>query len=95
MDEDHSLRIAMRRLASDAALRATLGAAGQRYWDREHSLDGMIDDYRRVLAAAAARPAPRIALPRHLVTDGDRLLNDLLAEVGVPAAVWDTGVRSA
>lgn len=90
MDEDHSLRLAMRRLGSDVDLRATLGAAGQRYWDREHSVNCMIDDYRRVLAAAAARPVPRVALPRHLVTDGDRLLNDLLAEVGVAASVWNT-----
>jgi glycosyltransferase involved in cell wall biosynthesis len=88
LDEDHSLRLAMRRLASDAALRASVGAAGLRYWEREHSMPRMIEDYRRVIAAAAARPAPAVALPPHLVTSGDGLLNRLLSEVGVAADVW-------
>jgi glycosyltransferase involved in cell wall biosynthesis len=88
LDEDHSLRLAMRRLASDATLRAKVGAAGLRYWEREHSMPRMIEDYRRVIAAAAARPAPAVALPAHLVTNADRLLNRLLGEVGVAANVW-------
>jgi hypothetical protein len=89
LDEDHSLRLAMRRLASDAALRARVGAAGLRYWDREHSMPRMIEDYRRIIAAAAAHPAPAVALPAHLVNSGDHLLNRLLGEVGVNANVWD------
>lgn len=95
LDEDHSLRLAMRRLASDAALRATVGAAGLRYWEREHSMPGMIEDYRRVIAAAAARPAPAVALPAHLVNNGDHLLNRLLEEVGVAANVWDRSLVRA
>jgi glycosyltransferase involved in cell wall biosynthesis len=87
LDEDHSLRVAMRRLATDSALRASLGAAGQRYWEREHSMPRMIDDYDRALARAASLPTPRVALPDHLVTDGDRLLKQLLAEFGIEA-VW-------
>ncbi|MFL6279060.1 MAG: glycosyltransferase [Vicinamibacterales bacterium] len=88
MDEDHSLRLAMRRLATDAALRASLGAAGQRYWELEHSMARMVEDYERALADAAARPAPRVALPAHLVTNGEGVLNGVLEEFGLPA-VWD------
>jgi glycosyltransferase involved in cell wall biosynthesis len=89
LDEDHSLRLAMRRLATDPALRASLGAAGQRYWDREHSLPRMVDDYERALALAASVPTPRVPLPEHLVTDGDRLLKEVLGGFGIDrAGVW-------
>jgi glycosyltransferase involved in cell wall biosynthesis len=88
LDEDHSLRLAMRRLATDPALRSALGAAGQRYWEREHSMAGMIDDYERALAQAAVLPPPKVALPSHLVTTGDRVLNEVLQEFGL-GAVWE------
>jgi glycosyltransferase involved in cell wall biosynthesis len=88
LDEDHSLRLAMRRLATDPALRASLGAAAQRYWDREHSMPRMVDDYERALALAASRPAPRVPLPDHLVSDGDRLLKEMLGEFGLDP-VWE------
>ncbi len=83
MDEAHSLRLAMRRLAADPALRATLGAAGRAWWQRHHAPERMLEDYRRVLAAAGRRPVPRPRLPRHLVDDGDARLQALLAGVGV------------
>jgi glycosyltransferase involved in cell wall biosynthesis len=88
MDEDHSLRLAMRRLGSDAAMRAQVGNAGRRYWEQEHSMPRMIEDYRRVLAAAAARPAPELAGPAHLVTNGDQVLRRVLDECGLAANVW-------
>jgi hypothetical protein len=87
LDEDHSLRLALRRLATDPALRASLGAAGQLYWEQEHSLLAMLDDYERLLADAAARPAPHVTLPEHLVTNGDGLVRQILDELSV-AAVW-------
>ena len=87
LDEDHSLRLAMRRLATDPALRASLGAAGQRYWQQEHSPPAMLEDYERLLADAAARPAPHVTLPEHMVTNGDGLLRRVLHEFSV-AAVW-------
>lgn len=86
LDEDHSLRLAMRRLATDAELRARLGAEGQRYWEREHSVGTMLSDYRRVLPIAAARPVPRVDLPAHLVVDGGSLLRVLSRQVGLDAA---------
>ena len=93
LDEAHSLRLAMRRLASDADLRTRLGASGQRYWQREHSLEAMLADYRRVLQIAAARPAPRVALPAHLVADGADRLHALTHELGLDAAaLGDRGI---
>jgi glycosyltransferase involved in cell wall biosynthesis len=88
LDEDHSLRFAMRRLAADAALRASLGQAGRAYWEREHAVGRMVEDYRRVLPLAAASPAPVSALPPHLVCDGDAVLNALAAPFGLDARIW-------
>jgi glycosyltransferase involved in cell wall biosynthesis len=88
LDENHSLRLAMRRLATDRDLRTSLGAAGRRYWEREHSMPRMLEDYERILADAAGRPAPRVTLPEHLVTNGDRLLQQVLGEFSVDA-VWE------
>ncbi len=88
LDEDHSLRLAMRRLATDTSLRRSLGNAGQRYWEREHSMPRMLEDYERVIAEAAATPAPLVTLPAHLVNDGDRLLNDTLAQFSL-GSVWE------
>jgi glycosyltransferase involved in cell wall biosynthesis len=88
LDEDHSLRLAMRRLATDPALRASLGAAGQRYWEREHSMPRMVEDYERALAEAAALAAPTASVPEHLVSNGERVLNDVLSEFGL-GPVWN------
>jgi glycosyltransferase involved in cell wall biosynthesis len=85
VDEDHSLRLAMRRLASDAALRASLGRAGHAWWTREHSFGPMLEDYRRVIAMAQARPAPCVDLPRHLVDAGDRVLREVTEGFGIPS----------
>ncbi len=86
LDEDHSLRLAMRRLATDPELRASLGASARGYWDREHSMPRMVEDYRRIIAEAAAVPAPAPHLPAHLINDGDRKLKELLRPFGIGAS---------
>jgi glycosyltransferase involved in cell wall biosynthesis len=83
LDEDHSLRLAMRRLATDAALRASLGDAARVYWTAEHSIEAMVADYRRVLARAVALEAPRPALPPHLINDGMGAMDAILAPFGL------------
>ena len=83
LDEDHSLRLAMRRLATDDDLRTALGRAAREFWIREHSLTVMLADYRRVLAEAADTPPPSPPLPAHLTGDGSRLMTRILGEVGV------------
>jgi glycosyltransferase involved in cell wall biosynthesis len=82
LDEDHSLRLAMRRLAADAGLRATLGRAARAWWYREHSVEAMVDDYLWAMARAVDRPVPRAELPAHLRDDGDRALRELLEPFG-------------
>jgi glycosyltransferase involved in cell wall biosynthesis len=82
VDEDHSLRLALRRLALDAELRAALGRAAAGWWLREHAPERMFEDYRRVIPLAMARRAPRPDLPAHLVDDGDRTLRRLLQPFG-------------
>ena len=87
LDEDHSLRLAMRRLARDPALRVSLGAAGQRHWINEHSMARMVEDYERILSRASALPVPGIPLPAHLVNDGDAVLKQTLRQLSV-GPVW-------
>ena len=87
LDEDHSLRLAMRRLATDGSLREQLGRAGQAYWQREHSIEVMVDDYVRIIEEAVSRPAgtPMDApdVPAHLHDSGDRRLRALLEPFGI------------
>jgi len=91
LDEDHSLRLAMRRLAQDAELRERLGRAGRAWWEREHSLEVMVEDYVQLIASATAHPAePRArsaGSPDHFRSDGDRRLNALLASFGIEAPI--------
>jgi hypothetical protein len=68
LDEEHSLRLAMDRLATDSPLGAALGRAARDYWMREHSLDRMVSDYVRVIGrassiAATSRPLPPTLRP--------------------------------
>ncbi len=63
LDEEHSLRLAMLRLASDPVLRTAIGHAGRQYWEQTHTVARMVEDIDRALARAAARPAPVPVLP--------------------------------
>jgi glycosyltransferase involved in cell wall biosynthesis len=85
LDEDHSLRLAMRRLLRDAELRHALSVSGQRYWSSTHSLAAMVEDYRRIIPLAIGRPAPEIALPAHARADADDTLMNVLGSLGVPS----------
>lgn len=84
LDEDHSLRLAMLRLARDAELRARLGRRARAWWQAHHTLERMAADYERVIELALSRPAPgRAGLPPHLLADGSDLARRLLTDVGV------------
>jgi glycosyltransferase involved in cell wall biosynthesis len=91
LDEDHSLRLAMRRLALDAHLRDDLGRAARDYWTRTHTIDGMVADYRQLIARALDAPAPAVELPRHLVDSGARTLEGLLAPFGLTSPLHPSG----
>jgi glycosyltransferase involved in cell wall biosynthesis len=88
LDEEHSLGLAMRRLASDRALRDRLGHAARRYWEGEHTLDRMADDYERVMASARQMPPPAVDLPAHLRPDPWAHTRELVS-------AFDSGVRDA
>jgi glycosyltransferase involved in cell wall biosynthesis len=69
LDEDHSLRLAMRRLSRDESLRRRLGLAARRFWEAGHTVERMREDYERVIARALATPDPAPALPAHMRPD--------------------------
>jgi glycosyltransferase involved in cell wall biosynthesis len=84
LDEDSTLLAAMSRLAEDAELRDRLGRAAHAYWAREHHVDLMADDYRRVITSAAATRAPSPQrLPEHLTTDYGERAASIAREIGV------------
>jgi glycosyltransferase involved in cell wall biosynthesis len=86
LDEDHSLGLALRRLAADADLRARLGAAGRRWWDARYTLPHMVAGYEQALAAALdapAQPPGADSLPAHLRDRAATTLERLCREIGV------------
>jgi glycosyltransferase involved in cell wall biosynthesis len=88
LDEEHSLRLALRRLATDAALCRTVGRTAREHYERHHTLEHMADGYRRAIAAALAAPQPAAALPAHLRPDPLAHARELLAPFGVvPASI--------
>ncbi len=82
LDEEHSLRLAIEMLGRNAALRARLGAAARRYWEREHTVERMTDDYQRAIARAAAMPVPDVRLPAHLRPDPLAFTREIVAPFG-------------
>jgi hypothetical protein len=90
LDLDHSLRLAMRRLGTDAGLRERLGAQARAWWEREHTVERMTADYERAMARAVQEPLPAPDWPAHLRPDPAAHARDLLA-----APAWnDPTVRS-
>jgi hypothetical protein len=90
VDEQHSLGLAMRRLARDERLRRDLGERAREYWKRHHTLQRMAEDYERVIERALHRPAPdRSRLPAHLLDDGTGLAGRIVAEFGLSLDTLD------
>ena len=83
-DEEHSLSLALRRLATDPALRDALGSAAHAWWRAHATFDRAIDAWRSILAeAVTVAPPPRPAnWPRHLTADGTERARDLVAQFG-------------
>ena len=85
LDEDHSLRLAMRRLATDAGLRERLAAAGRAWWDAEHEPRAMLADYERVITRALSGPA---RASREVPNHADDWLQALVAPFGLTRSPW-------
>jgi glycosyltransferase involved in cell wall biosynthesis len=77
-DEEHSLRVAMRRLAGDADLRHRLGASARLHWEAEHTMEAMVERYEELLPQALARPKPTSSMPAALRPD---FLNEAAAHL--------------
>ena len=94
LDEDHSLKLAIQRLAVDAKLREQLGNPARRFWEKNHTIERMVADYRRVIDIALTSGAPTqerntaTELPAHLLSDGTEHARALLREMGVSADVF-------
>jgi len=81
MDEGHSLRLALVRLGTDSVLRADLGRAARAWWEAEHTVDRMADDYEAAFARAVASAPPKAALPEHLRPDPLGAARDLVTAI--------------
>ncbi|MDQ3439678.1 MAG: glycosyltransferase family 4 protein [Planctomycetota bacterium] len=89
LDEEHSLQLAIERLAVDAPMRERLGRAGRAWYEAHHRLEPMADAYERIIATAAALPAPRVALPAHLTDDSSHHARMLADSIGVSDRLVD------
>jgi hypothetical protein len=83
-DEEHSLSLALRRLANDSALRHELGTAAHAWWHQHATVDNAVLAWRSILAEAAAIPPPTRPQnwPRHLTADGTERAREIFAEFG-------------
>jgi len=97
LDEADAVRLAMTKLATDAALRDALGRNARAYWRVHHTMAASVEGYRGAIERALARPVPRQrGVPAHLV--GDEvcgLAQRLTAEFGVDVSLFgDRGLTS-
>jgi len=84
-DEEHSLMLALRRLATDGSLRARLGSAA-RAWISEHAnVTAATLAWEAILLDAVARPFRPLPpdWPPHLTADGSDRLTAVVEEMGI------------
>ena len=79
LDEAHSLTLALKRLITDAGLRARLGAAARAHWTAAHTVDRMASAFDDLLHEAAREPDPLVTLPSHLRPDAAAHARRLIA----------------
>jgi hypothetical protein len=84
-DEEHSLMLALVRLASDASVGRDLGMAAHRWWQMHATLDHAVAGWEAVLYEAATLGP---ASPQS-VADGSERARDVLAETGVEVDFLD------
>jgi hypothetical protein len=84
-DEEHSLMLALRRLAADASVRSDLATAGHAWWSARATVDHAVAAWQSILeeAAAIAPPAHPPGWPPHLTADGTERARELLGEFAV------------
>jgi hypothetical protein len=89
-DEEHSLGVAIRRLAADAALRTRLGEAGRRWWETYATMGHAVEAWQQVLREARAMAPPSLPAnwPGHLTPDGAERAREILGEFNVSVDLW-------
>jgi hypothetical protein len=90
-DEEHSLMLAIRRLAVDTVLRRELGAAAHEWWRQHGTLARAADGWRAVLEEAARRSPPTkpAGWPPHLHADGTGHARAVLRDFAVSVDVLE------
>ena len=88
-DEEHSLMLAMRRLAADGPLREQLGRAARTWWQAHATPAHAAGAWNHVLEEAASlAPPPRPPdWPSHLGADGTELTRSILKEFGLTSDI--------
>jgi glycosyltransferase involved in cell wall biosynthesis len=85
LDEGHSLKLAIRRLATDEKLRATLGSNARGFWAERFRLEEMVAGYQSVIAhllqAAPERGDRLKTLPFHLRASGAEHAESIVKEI--------------
>ena len=88
LDEGHSLKLAIRRLATDEKLRVMLGSNARALWSERFRLEGMVAGYQRVIAQLLQAPPARAdgfkTLPLHLRASGAEHAESLVREIVGP-----------
>jgi hypothetical protein len=84
-DEEHSLMVALRRLATDADLRRSLGGGAHAWWQSHATIAHAASAWRAILDRAATLSAPPRpdGWPAHLTADGTERARAILDEIGV------------
>ncbi len=80
-DEEHSLKLAMRRLTTDAALRERLGTAARAWWATHATVDHAAQAWKEIITEALTLPPPLPAEDRQ-PANGTRLVKEILEEFG-------------
>ena len=88
-DEEHSLMLAMRRLAADRPLREQLGRAAHGWWQAHATPAHAASAWNDILeeAASLAPPARPWDWPTHLGADGTELALSILQEFGLTSDI--------
>jgi hypothetical protein len=83
-DEEHSLFLALRRLAGDEGLRHELGTAAHAWWRGRATVEHAARAWRTVLSEAASLAPPQRPpnWPGHLTADGTERARAILGEFG-------------
>lgn len=82
-DAEHSLKLAMRRLSTDVALRERLGVAARAWWTTHATVGHAVKAWEAIIAEALTLPPASQSADWQAPQDGTSLAREILAEFGV------------